>query len=177
MQSSQYFFDPAVWKYTEILIQAYDGLLADFEQLSVTDWSPIDTGYTNSDIKSDKWHSFTFITKSNYWQHNINRCSTVKELLSIVPIYDNCVFSILDPGCKIPPHHGFSDQHLRVHMGLKTDGSAWIRVGDQTQHWKEKQVLVFDDWEEHEILNPSVNLRVIFLFDIRRKDYFDNIIG
>jgi len=176
MKNSQNFFDPLVWKYTQPLMQAYSGLLDDFEKLSTDDWSPINTGYNNERIKSEKWHSFTFITKSNYWQDNIDRCKTVKYLIDTIPIYDNCVFSILDPGCKIPPHQGFSDRHLRVHLGIKTNGAAWIRVGDQVQHWHEGNVIIFDDWAEHEVQNPSDSTRVVFLFDIKRTDYFDNLI-
>jgi beta-hydroxylase len=177
MKSSQYFFNSTVWKYTEPLIQAYDGLLSDFEKLSGDDYVPANTGYNNTYIKSNNWHFFPFITKSNYYQTNIDRCGTVKNLLDTMPIYDNCMFSIVNPGGVIPPHRGFSDQHLRIHLGLKTDGAAWIRVGNQVQHWEEKKVIVINDWEEHEVSNTSSDPRVIFLFDIKRKDYFDNIIA
>ena len=177
MQSSKYFFNSTTWKYTKPLVQAYDGLLSDFKKLSMDDYVSSDTGYNNTYIKSNNWSLFPFISKSKCYQENIDRCSTVKNLLDTMPIYDNCMFSIINSGGIIPSHQGFSNHHLRVHLGLKTDGSAWIRVGDQVQHWEEKKVIVFDDWEDHEVSNPSSNPRVIFLFDIKREDYFDNIIG
>jgi len=49
----------------------------------------------------------------------------------------------MGPGAVIKQHQGHGNQHLRVHLGIKTSGKAWIRVGDQTQHWSSGEVLIF----------------------------------
>ena len=170
------FFDTSNWKYTKPLLDAYDGLLSEFDQFAREEWSCTGKYYTNSYSKSEQWKCLAFMTKSQRHEENIDRCPTVKRLLDELPIYDTCAFTILHGGAHIPIHTGFSDRHLRVHLGIRTDGQAWIRVKDQTRHWQEKQVLIFDDWAEHEVRNPSLNHRVIFLFDIERKNYFDNLI-
>jgi aspartyl/asparaginyl beta-hydroxylase (cupin superfamily) len=174
--NTQFFYDSEKWWYTDIIVQSYDGLLHDFEQIPKSCWTSSGSGYNNSLIKSDKWNIIPFITKGVRHNVNIDRCPTVSALLGSVPIYDNCLFSILDGGACVPPHRGFSDHHLRVHLGIIADGQAWIRVGDQTRHWKERQLLIFNDWENHEVNNPSRNSRVVFLFDVEKHSYFDNCI-
>jgi aspartyl/asparaginyl beta-hydroxylase (cupin superfamily) len=59
---------------------------------------------------------------------------------------------------------------------LKTDGKSWIRVGDQVRYWKNKEILIFHDWDVHEVENPSQEERAVLLFDIEKKSYHDNII-
>jgi len=170
------FFDESKWRYTNELVQSYDNLLSEFNQFAQDSWQCTGKYYTNSYIKSEQWKCLAFITKGKYHYENIDRCPTVKLLIEKLPIYDTCAFTILSGGSYIPPHTGFSDHHLRVHLGIKTDGQAWIRVKDQTKHWQDRQVLIFNDWEEHEVKNPSPNHRVIFLFDIEKESYYNNLI-
>ena len=106
-----------------------------------------------------------------YWPY-LWAFPTAHRLLKQIPIYDNCVFSIMGPGAEIPPHQGHPNDHLRVHLGIQADGAAWIRVGSETQHWHTGQVIVFDDRLDHETANPGSE-RVVFLFDILSKDYND----
>jgi aspartyl/asparaginyl beta-hydroxylase (cupin superfamily) len=174
--NNQFFYDSKSWKYADTIIQSYDGLLNDFNQMPQSSWTSSGSGYNNTLINSTKWHFIPFITKGIRHESNINRCLTVKALLDTVPIYDNCLFSIIDGGGIVPPHQGFSDHHLRVHLGITTDGLAWIRVGDQIRHWQERQLLIFHDWDNHEVQNPSNNSRVVFLFDIEKQCYVDNCI-
>ena len=44
------------------------------------------------------------------------------------------------------------------------------RVGAETRFWKRGEAFVFDDTIEHEALNPSDELRVVFIFDIWHPD-------
>lgn len=174
--NDQFFYNSTSWKYTDTIIQSYDGLLNDFNQIPQSSWTSSGSGYNNTLIKSNEWYFIPFITKGIRHEYNIDQCPTVKTLLDTVPIYDNCLFSIIDGGGVVPPHRGFSDHHLRVHLGIKTDGMAWIRVGSQTRHWQDRQVLIFHDWDEHEVQNLSINSRVVFLFDIEKQSYFDNCV-
>jgi aspartyl/asparaginyl beta-hydroxylase (cupin superfamily) len=43
-------------------------------------------------------------------------------------------------------------------------------VGAETRHWKVGEALVFDDTIEHEAMNPSDELRVVFIFDVWHPD-------
>ena len=172
---SKYFYDPLVWKYTPLLIDSFNELRKEFEQYAPSEYESSSTLYNNSAIASSKWHLIPFLTKSIIHHKNIERCQTVKILIDKMPIFDNCIFSILEPKCVIPPHIGHSDAHYRVHLGIKTDGQSWIRVGDQKRYWQEKQALIFHDCDNHEVVNPSEETRVVFLFDILKEDYENNI--
>ena len=57
---------------------------------------------------------------------------------------------------------------LRCHLPLLIpNGSACkIRVGDETRHWEEGKLLIFDDSYEHEAWNESDEDRFILMFDI-----------
>ena len=172
----KYFLNSDSWRYSETLKNSFDNLKKEFEQANQNNFEPSDISYNNVNIKSDSWKFLTFITKSKYHYNNIDQFPTVRRLIKEIPIHDNCLFSIIGPGGTVAPHNGHSDAHFRVHLGIKTDGQAWIRVGDQTQYWKEKEVLIFDDYANHEVCNPSDKTRVVFLFDIKREDYFNNVI-
>ena len=41
-----------------------------------------------------------------------------------------------------------------------------LRVGDQTRHWEEGKVMVFDDSYDHEAWNKSDERRAVLMFDI-----------
>ena len=170
------FFNVVKWKFTKSLIESSHNLLAEFNQFSQEEYTCAEKYYTTSNVKSKGCEGIPFIIKGIYHYENINQCPTVKSLIEALPIYDTCSFSVLNADARILPHKGFSDHHIRVHLGIKTDGLAWIRVGNQVQHWHNQQVLMFNDWEEHEVHNPSSNNRVVFLFDIEKKSYFDNLI-
>ena len=59
--------------------------------------------------------------------------------------------SRLSRGTSLSPHCGGSNKRWRIHMGLVSDGSARIRVGQQTRAWEEGVAFVFDDSFEHEV--------------------------
>ena len=53
----------------------------------------------------------------------------------------------------------------------KRDGSTEVgRVGAETRFWQRGEGFVFDDTIEHEALNPSNELRVVFIFDVWHPD-------
>jgi aspartyl/asparaginyl beta-hydroxylase (cupin superfamily) len=166
------FYNADVWQHADTLKQCHAQLVQEFDQIDPNLWVP------NSEHKIDQqgtWHFVPFLTRGHRVESYIKRCPTIQHLLNTLPIYDNCTFSIMGPGAKIEPHQGHSDRHLRVHLGIHTTGKAWIQVGDQTQHWHNGQVLIFQDSETHCVQNPSDQPRVILLFDILRSDYFDQL--
>jgi beta-hydroxylase len=166
------FYNPAAWRHTEFLKSCHQDLVQEFEQWSPAQW------IENTEYKIDQvgtWHFVPFLSRGHTVDHFLNHCPTVQKIMNAVPVHDNCTFSIMGPGAKIEPHQGHSDQHLRVHLGIQTTGKAWIQVGDQTQHWHNGQVLIFQDSETHCVENSSDQHRVILLFDIKRSSYFDQL--
>jgi aspartyl/asparaginyl beta-hydroxylase (cupin superfamily) len=78
----------------------------------------------------------------------------------------NAMFSLLAPKTAIPPHVGVSNARLVCHLPLVVPEGCWFRVGAETRLWKRGEAFVFDDTIEHEALNPSDELRVVFIFDV-----------
>ena len=92
-------------------------------------------------------------------------------MLSRLPMADqpgfapNCIFSVLQPRTRIPPHTGSTNTRLVVHLPLLLPGKCGFRVGNETREWKMGEAWVFVDSMEHEAWNDSDLVRVILIFD------------
>ncbi|MEO5972403.1 MAG: aspartyl/asparaginyl beta-hydroxylase domain-containing protein [Sphingomicrobium sp.] len=82
----------------------------------------------------------------------------------------NAMFSLLAPNTAIPPHVGVSNARLVCHLPLIVPAGCWFRVGAETRHWRRGEAFVFDDTIEHEAMNPSGDLRVVFICDVWHPD-------
>ena len=82
----------------------------------------------------------------------------------------NAMFSLLAPETRIPAHVGVNNARLVCHLPLVVPEGCWFRVGAETRFWKHGEAFVFDDTIEHEALNPSDQLRVVFIFDVWHPD-------
>jgi aspartyl/asparaginyl beta-hydroxylase (cupin superfamily) len=85
----------------------------------------------------------------------------------------NAMFSLLAPKTSIPPHVGVNNARLVCHLPLVVPEGCWFRVGAETRFWKRAEAFVFDDTIEHEALNPSDQLRVVFIFDVWHPELSD----
>jgi len=85
----------------------------------------------------------------------------------------NAMFSLLAPGTAIPPHVGVNNARLVCHLPLVIPEGCWLRVGAEKRFWKRGEAFVFDDTIEHEALNPSDQLRVVFIFDVWHPELSD----
>ena len=93
------------------------------------------------------------------------RCSAELDQPDIPRRGPNAMFSLLAPGAHIPPHTGVANTRLVCHLPLIVPPGCWFRVGAETRDWEVGKAWVFDDTIEHEALNPSDALRVIFIVD------------
>jgi aspartyl/asparaginyl beta-hydroxylase (cupin superfamily) len=76
------------------------------------------------------------------------------------------LFSRLQAGARIPPHHGVMNARLICHLPLIVPPDCGFRVGGETRLWREGELLVFDDTVEHEAWNDSDRDRIILIFDV-----------
>lgn len=81
----------------------------------------------------------------------------------------NAFVSRLLPGSIIHPHKGWTNDYLRVHLGLVTDPQCQITVGPQTQTWQAGQLLSFKDGGPylHSVVHQGTGERIIASFDLR----------
>lgn len=76
------------------------------------------------------------------------------------------LFSELQPGTHIPPHHGATNTRLTVHLPLVVPEGCAFRVGDDTRPWVPGELFIFDDTILHEAWNRGASRRVVLIFDI-----------
>jgi aspartyl/asparaginyl beta-hydroxylase (cupin superfamily) len=107
---------------------------------------------------------------------NARHCPAAMALLARLDQPDiprrgpNAMFSLLAPGAHIPPHTGVANTRLVCHLALIVPPGCWFRVGGETRDWEAGKAWVFDDTIEHEALNPSDSLRVVFILDTWHPD-------
>jgi len=83
------------------------------------------------------------------------------------------IFSALDPGGHIAPHHATYNWTFNVHLGLIVPGNCALRVKDETRNWEEGKCMVFDASFEHEAWNGGDFTRFILLTTTYHPDLTD----
>jgi len=122
------------------------------------------------------WGACYLIQDGAEVSQNAARCPNTMAALAQVPLCriagrtPSVLFSMLRPGTRIRPHHGFTNARLICHLPLIVPAQCGLRVGNETRAWREGELTVFDDSIEHEAWNLSGEIRVVLLFDIWRPE-------
>jgi ornithine lipid ester-linked acyl 2-hydroxylase len=118
--------------------------------------------------------SWTTFVLANYYrrqERNIDQCPETWRLVQCVPGLVSVMFSVLEPGARLPAHHGPYNGLLRLHLGLivpEPREAVAIRIDGEVHHWEEGRALIFDDTFEHEARNESGHTRVVLFIDFER---------
>ncbi|MCP5085044.1 MAG: aminotransferase class V-fold PLP-dependent enzyme [Alphaproteobacteria bacterium] len=118
-----------------------------------------------------QWRTFILYGFGTRSDANCEHAPVTAGLLERVPNIQTALFSILEPGYRIPAHRGVTKGILRCHVGLivpEDRGNCWMRVDQEKCHWGSGELLVFDDTYEHEVRNDTSQERVVLLFDFER---------
>ena len=122
------------------------------------------------------WTAIHLLRSGRRIDANARHCPNTMALLdglaqpAIAGASPNAMFSLLAPGTAIPPHVGYNNARLVCHLPLVVPDGCWFRVGAETRDWRRGEAFVFDDTIEHEAMNPSDRLRVVFIFDLWHPD-------
>jgi beta-hydroxylase len=117
------------------------------------------------------WTSFVLASYFRRYEHNIEQCPETWRLVQRVPGLVGAMFSVLEPGQRLPAHCGPYNGLLRLHLGLiipEPREAVAIRIAGTVHHWEEGRALVFDDTHEHEARNESGHTRVVLFIDFER---------
>src|SRR5438270_12333957 len=134
------------------------------DHLPLDQWKPLN--------KNLDWTAIHLLLGGKRNEANARHCPTTMALLGKLPqphiagASPNAMFSLLAPHTVIPPHVGVNNARLVCHLPLVVPDGCWFRVGGETRYWKVGEAFVFDDTIEHEAMNPSDELRVVFIFDV-----------
>lgn len=149
-------------------------------------FTPYVTGNANRPRKSNMglqdnpaWSAFYLWKNGEVVAENAARCpATMRALrnapLAVVPNRSpSILFSLLQAGAHIPPHHGLVNTRLICHLPLVVPTGCTFRVGNDVRDWREGRAWAFDDTIEHEAWNNGRETRVILLFDVWRPELTD----
>jgi aspartyl/asparaginyl beta-hydroxylase (cupin superfamily) len=141
------------------------------EHLPLAQWKPLN--------RNPDWTAIHLWRNGERVEANARHCPRTLELLEGIPqpkvrgSGPNAMFSLLAPGTAIPAHVGVSNARLVCHLPLVVPDGCWFRVGGETRYWKRGEAFVFDDTIEHEAMNPSNELRIVFIFDLWHPELSD----
>ncbi|HEY5711476.1 MAG TPA: aspartyl/asparaginyl beta-hydroxylase domain-containing protein [Allosphingosinicella sp.] len=119
-----------------------------------------------------RWSAWFFWHDGERQDENCARCPATTALLETLPLLDlpgkgpTAMFSILEPGTRIPPHTGSSNVRTTVHLPLIVPEGCGFRVGSQSRSFVEGRAWAFDDTIEHEAWNDSEAPRAILILDV-----------
>jgi beta-hydroxylase len=117
------------------------------------------------------WKIFPLVAYGIRSRANIELCPHTWRTVRRIPGLITAMFSILEPGKRIPPHRGPYNGVLRLHLGLivpEPRERTAIRVGSGQHHWREGRALIFDDAYEHEAWNETGQVRVVLFVDFEK---------
>ena len=117
------------------------------------------------------WTTFVLSSYFRRNERNIEQCPETWRLVQGVPGLVSVMFSVLEPGARLPAHHGPYNGLLRLHLGLivpEPREAVAIRIDGAVHHWEEGRALIFDDTYEHEARNESGHTRVVLFVDFER---------
>jgi aspartyl/asparaginyl beta-hydroxylase (cupin superfamily) len=120
---------------------------------------------------SKDWTAIHLLKNGRRVDANAQHCPRTMALLDriVQPVIPgaspNAMFSLLAPHTRIPPHVGVNNSRLVCHLPLIVPAGCWFRVGAETRDWTPGEAFVFDDTIEHEAMNPTDELRIVFIID------------
>jgi aspartyl/asparaginyl beta-hydroxylase (cupin superfamily) len=121
--------------------------------------------------RDSDWKIFPLVAYGIRSQPNIDLCPETWRIVQAIPGLKTAMFSILEPGKRIPRHRGPYNGVLRLHLGLiipEPRERLAIRVGSAQCHWQEGRALIFDDAYEHEAWNETGGVRVVLFVDFEK---------
>jgi aspartyl/asparaginyl beta-hydroxylase (cupin superfamily) len=129
-----------------------------------------------STISQDRgWKTFLLCGYGFRSEANIMRCPQTWRICQNIPGLITAMFSILEPGKRLPPHRGPYNGVLRLHLGLivpEPRDRLGIRVEDEVYCWREGEAVIFDDAYEHEAWNETPHTRVVLFVDFVKPTRF-----
>jgi len=170
-QNPQYFYRVSDFPFLQILEDNFEVIQKELLQLLESEkeqnWLRTFPEYVKGE-KEKAWKVFTFLFFGMKSSKHAALCPKTAALIAAIPEMISCDFSYMEPGTHILPHKGYTRMVLRCHLPLIVPDSekCAIRVGEETHHWQEGKLVIFDDSFEHEAWNKSDGRRVVLMFDI-----------
>ena len=121
-------------------------------------------------VNDTHWRMFFFRAIGLNFKKNQKFAPTVAKILKKHPDVCAAYVSILGPKTYLNPHRGPWSGIIRMHLGVIVPGhnECTLIVEKQPYHWKEGEVVLFDDTYEHMAINNTDKPRAILFLEIMR---------
>lgn len=118
------------------------------------------------DSQSKGWRTYVFRFFGIDHEPNQRSCPITSKIIRQIPGIVTAEFSMLTAQTHILPHRGYTKDVMRSHLGLVIPkGDVLIRTDKEEYHWKEGEIMVFNDRERHEAWNFTNEDRFVLMFD------------
>lgn len=116
------------------------------------------------------WRTLYLKAYGGWFEGNCHACHETHALFRGMDNVIAVMFSVMEPGNEIPPHRGKLRGFLRYQLPLVVpqSGDCVISVGGETRRYQEGQGILFDDNNEHSVVNHSTENRVVLFLDVRK---------
>lgn len=165
-------YDKRIFPWVTELEANWTVIRGELAQLMLQRDATTGSGETDPTVGEDR--SWTTFALTDYFSRSndiIARCPETWRLVQKVPGLVSAMFSVLEPGQRLPAHHGPYNGLLRCHLGLivpEPREAVGIRIDGKVCHWDEGRALIFDDTFEHEARNESGSSRVVLFIDFEK---------
>ena len=118
------------------------------------------------------WNGYYFFRHGERRADNCAACPKTAAALDALPLSrvpghgPEVLYSVFSPGTHLLPHCGVTNTRVVGHLPLLIPEDCALRVGGEDHHWREGEVVVFDDTYDHEAWNRSGRTRVVMIFDL-----------
>jgi aspartate beta-hydroxylase len=118
------------------------------------------------------WNGYYFFRHGERRADNCAACPITAAALDALPLArvrghgPEVLYSVFSPGTHLLPHCGVTNTRVVAHLPLMIPEDCALRVGGEEHHWREGEVVVFDDTYDHEAWNRSSRTRVVMIFDL-----------
>ncbi len=169
------FFSPDDYEFSKIIRSNYPVIE---EELSEYLKSHHLQSYFNETMVASKntWKTISLKTWNIELYENHQYFPKTLQIINSIPSLVSASFNLLEPKGHIVPHCGDTNGIFRCHLGLSIPAEiphCGFRVKNEWRSWKEGELLIFTDANNHEAINLSDNNRYIFLFDIVRDEFIE----
>ena len=178
------FYDPGEFCWTSALVAAAPAIRDELEGAMrgedgfrpYVEADPTRPNRGHALLGDPSWSAFHLWQDGRPVAGNADRCPATMAALAELPIpgiagrSPMALFSILQPGTHIPPHHGMINTRLIVHLPLIVPDGCRLRVGNEVRTVEAGVPMIFDDSIEHEAWNDGDAVRVVLLTEIWRPE-------
>ena len=122
-------------------------------------------------IDSPDWGAFHFYNAGVRQAQAFERFPHTGAVIDALPVFRiddrpvEALISVLRPHTRIPPHFGFTNVRLTVHLPLIVPDHCGLRAGDEVRETQRGICLLFDDSFRHEAWNDSDEIRIVLIVE------------